>query len=84
MIKIVQGYVKGQTLLELLFSNEYVHSLRLKVMRFVSWKSHVRAQASTWMSTRTCPSCAHERQEQAQTKAGDQVDLTFSSSEAMP
>ena len=34
MIKIVQGYVKGQTLLELLFSNEYVHSLRLKVMRF--------------------------------------------------
>lgn len=82
--QIVQGCMKGQMLLEHLFLNEYVHSLLLKFMRFVSWKSRVCVQASGWMLTRTCPSCAHERQEQAQTKAGDQVDLTFSSSEAMP
>lgn len=54
-------------------------NLHLKVMRFVSWKVHVRAQASVWMPTWTCPSCAHGRLEQAQTKAGGQVDLTFSS-----
>lgn len=76
--------MKGRMLLKHLFLNEYVHSLLLKVMIFVSWKSHVCVQASVRMPTWTCPSCAHERQEKVQTKAGGQVDLTFSSSVVMP